>query len=213
MRKPAKNKKGAQAAHTKPHARVYKPPKPPVRTYPRPPVELRRVLDWRPRFLWYLAALGGNLWRAAEAAKVTRRVVYDALEREPMFKAAFDQAVREGTEMAEAELIRRAVDGVDEPVYQQGRLCGFIRKFDSNLLMFLLRSRDPKYKDKGADIWNVDLRSMNVQWTREDLKAIEAGEPFSQVLVKRLAREMVQAQQQIDRQSPAIETTASEVTT
>jgi hypothetical protein len=48
----------------------------------------------------------------------------------------------------ESEARRRAVDGVDEPVFHKGRICGTVRKYSDALLMFLLRGNAPeKYKE------------------------------------------------------------------
>jgi hypothetical protein len=56
-----------------------------------------------------------------------RKTVYDWLKREP-FKALYSDAREEAPDELEGEARRRAVDGVLEPVYQQGRQVGTIRK-------------------------------------------------------------------------------------
>ena len=51
--------------------------------------------------------------------------------------------------MAEDELQRRSIEGVEEPVYQGGELVGYKRKYSDTLLLGLLKSEDPdKYSDK-----------------------------------------------------------------
>jgi hypothetical protein len=45
--------------------------------------------------------------------------------------------------------VSRAVDGWEEAVYQGGRQVGTVRKFDSALLMFMLRARRPEtYRER-----------------------------------------------------------------
>ena len=49
----------------------------------------------------------------------------------------------------EDEAVRRAHDGVDEPVFYQGKACGVVRKYSDTLLIFLLKGRRPeKYRDR-----------------------------------------------------------------
>ena len=50
-------------------------------------------------------------------AGISREAVRKRRKKEPDFAADFDQAQREATDALEAEARRRAVDGVDEPVF------------------------------------------------------------------------------------------------
>jgi len=47
-------------------------------------------------------------------------------------------------ENLEAEAWRRAVEGVEKPVFQGGVQVGVIREFSDSVLMFLLRARKPE---------------------------------------------------------------------
>ena len=51
---------------------------------------------------------------------------------------------RRGRGCLEDEARRRAVDGVDEPVFQQGKQVGTIRKHSDTLLIFLLKGIRPQ---------------------------------------------------------------------
>lgn len=56
---------------------------------------------------------------------------------------------RAGTDRCEDAALTRAVDGWEEPVWHQGVQVGTVRKYDSQLLMFLLRARRPeKYRER-----------------------------------------------------------------
>ncbi len=45
---------------------------------------------------------------------------------------------------------RRAVEGVDEPRFHDGQICGHVRKYSDTLLIFMLKARRPdKYKERG----------------------------------------------------------------
>jgi hypothetical protein len=90
----------------------------------------------------------GNLTTAAKVAKVHRSThngwMKTVQEYPALFNAARDQAV----EVLEAEARRRAVEGIDEPVYQKGEQVGTVRKYSDVLLIFLLKGARPDvYRD------------------------------------------------------------------
>lgn len=60
-----------------------------------------------------------------------------------------DQILNQGKlEEGEAELKRRAVDGWDEPVFNQGELVGTKRKYSDTCLVFMLKALAPeKYRE------------------------------------------------------------------
>ena len=65
------------------------------------------------------------------------------------FAAAWDDAIEDGTDLLEDEVLRRAKDGVDEPRFYEGEVCGHVRKYSDTLAIFLLKARRPeKYSDK-----------------------------------------------------------------
>ena len=64
------------------------------------------------------------------------------------FAAQWDEALEEGTDLLEAEARRRAVTGIDEPVYHKGEVVGSIKKYSDTLLIFLLKAHNPqKFRD------------------------------------------------------------------
>ena len=66
------------------------------------------------------------------------------------FAAQWDEALEEGSDLLEAEARRRAVTGVDKPVYYKGEVVGSITQYSDRLLMFLLRAHRPqKFRDGG----------------------------------------------------------------
>lgn len=88
-------------------------------------------------------ALCGNVLRACQAAKVARATLYGNWVKRPEFKALFDQVAEDAIDLLEEEARRRAVDGVDEPVFHKGDQCGVIRKYSDTLLITLLKARRP----------------------------------------------------------------------
>lgn len=52
-----------------------------------------------------------------------------------------DQAIR-------AEMARRAIVGVDEPVFHQGQVVGYVRKYSDRLLGMMAKAHLAEYRDK-----------------------------------------------------------------
>jgi hypothetical protein len=98
--------------------------------------------DWRPEFLKALAETGLVI-EAAKKAKVGRSTVYDERQRNEEFALKWAEIEEWTTEEMEQEARRRAVLGVEEPIYYKGELQGSVRKFSDTLLIFLLKARRP----------------------------------------------------------------------
>ena len=79
-------------------------------------------------------AICGNVLRAAQAAGVGRRTVYDWLKQDEAFERLHAEALEDALDALEEEARRRAVDGILKPVYQGGRLVGGIREYSDTLL-------------------------------------------------------------------------------
>jgi hypothetical protein len=101
----------------------------------------------------YLEALAEipRLGRAAKKAGVSGIQAMAWRRKDQVFAQAFEVAYRMGLERAEGELWRRGIEGVEKPVYQQGKLVGTVREFDTTAAMFMLRGAMPeKYREKGG---------------------------------------------------------------
>lgn len=99
----------------------------------------------------FLAAMAevGNITRAAELADVARSQHYVWITEDPAYVEAFAAAEEEAADRLETEARRRAVQGVEEPVWQMGKYMGTIQKYSDTLLIFLLKGARPeKYKDR-----------------------------------------------------------------
>ena len=65
------------------------------------------------------------------------------------YKKAFAAAQDEAAQLLEDEAVRRATEGVLEPVFYQGEECGAVRRYSDGLMQFLLRGfRPQKYSSK-----------------------------------------------------------------
>lgn len=126
-----------------------------------------------PKQAAFLAAYAqvGNISEAAKLAKCHRSQHYVWLS-DAEYKSAFRSARREAIDRLEGEARRRAVDGVEEPVYQGGKQVGTVTRYSDTLLIFLLKGAKPrKYRDRHTvehagklnHAHDVDLRGLRTE--------------------------------------------------
>lgn len=107
--------------------------------------------EWetRVKLVKFIAALevAGRVDLACKAASAARGWVYGWRERDLDFADAWVTAKAIGKEILKDEAFRRAHDGVDEPKFHAGEICGHVRKYSDSLLMFLIKQADPSYRE------------------------------------------------------------------
>jgi hypothetical protein len=103
----------------------------------------------RQAFLEHLA-LTGNITGAARAAGLSRSGAYALRAKDGDFAAAWTEAAAEAVDALEREARRRAVEGVEEPLIQGGKLLRHedgtpmtIRHYSDRLLELLLKAHRP----------------------------------------------------------------------
>jgi len=84
-----------------------------------------------------------NVTASCENAGLPRETAYYWRARDPFFSAAWDEALDRGLDALEDEVIRRAKDGVAEPVFYKGQVVGEKRRYSDSLAMFVLKTRRP----------------------------------------------------------------------
>ena len=99
----------------------------------------KRFREWKQAFLAALAT-SPDVSAAAAHAGINRTTAYAARKRNPRFAGQWDAALGVAIDHAEGEAYRRAVEGVEKPVYQGGELVGHIREHSDTLLIFLLKA-------------------------------------------------------------------------
>lgn len=105
-------------------------------------------------------ALRGIVLEGCRAAGVSRDAVYHWRETSEWFETLYQVAIEEAADRIEAEAIRRAVDGYDEPVIYQGMPTLVtdpntgeqrqltVRKYSDQLMALVLRGARPeKYRE------------------------------------------------------------------
>jgi|SRR5579862_8636868 len=121
-----------------------------VKAVELPAPEFPEITDVKTRAYLTALSITGRFDDAAKAAGVSLKTGWNWRndKTDTAFQAALALALQLACDRIEAEITRRALDGVEEPVFQQGRLVGTIRKFSDVLLMFRAKRLMPEYRDK-----------------------------------------------------------------
>lgn len=133
-------------------------------------------------FLKHLAD-GGNVSAAATLAVVAKPTLYRWQKRFATFAEDWQVALDQAADALEAEARRRAVDGVEYPVYQGGVKVGTIRRYSDVLLIFLLKGARPgKYRDRSDVNFNDNEKipmsiGFDFSVKNEPAKVVESAPP------------------------------------
>lgn len=99
---------------------------------------------------------GYTLGLAAEKADINRRTLIEWRQADEDFNKRVEDAIERGTDLLEDEAKRRATDGVDEPVFQQGECVGFKRVYSDTLMTMILGGRRTKYGRTRTEVTGAD---------------------------------------------------------
>ena len=102
-------------------------------------------------FLEKYAELGSITAACKAAGGINTRTIHHWRKGDPDFLKRFEEAKLIAITLLEDEAFRRAVTGVQKPVYQGGKKVGEITEYSDNLLITLLKGALPnKYKSNVA---------------------------------------------------------------
>ena len=108
---------------------------------------IKRTPQRRNKFLKALAEYG-IVGTACKAAGIGRTMAFQWRQDDPVFASQWNEAVEQATELLEKEAWRRASEGWEKPVFQNGSQVGTIREYSNTLLIFLLKALRPdRYRD------------------------------------------------------------------
>jgi len=113
--------------------------------------EKKTTPEFKEAFIALLSSLP-NITACCKLMDIAVENVRIARKRDPQFDKAVKNAIEEGYDMLEEEARRRAVDGVDRPVFFQGVECGKVREYSDQLLITLLKANRPKKYNPGVKI-------------------------------------------------------------
>ncbi len=116
-------------------------------------------------FFFQVSRHGGNVTRACEVTRVSRQAVWYRARTDEEFKRRLDEAKELGADFLEDEAVRRAFEGVEEPVGFYMGVSNTVKvNYSDSLIQFLLKGLRPdKYKERAQ----VDGTRFNVG-PRED---------------------------------------------
>lgn len=145
----------------------------------------------RATYLSVLQATGEKVLARAEVG-VHGWTVSKLRESDPKFREAEEEAMRLYRAGIAEEIHRRAIDGVKEPIYWQGKVVGWIVRYSDTLLKFHAKRHIPEYRDslkidqKTAVSGSVDLRDLR-DLPPEEREILEAA--AASLLAVRKARQ------------------------
>jgi hypothetical protein len=108
-----------------------------------------------------------NVTAACEIVGLPRMRAYYWRSCDPVFCAGWDEALERGLDALEDEVMRRAKDGIAEPIYCKGRVVGETRRYSDRLAMFILKSRRPEV---WGDRQRLDVKNDWSLLTEEELR-------------------------------------------
>lgn len=114
------------------------------------------------KFLRAFAETGKEI-DACQAAGFTRYEFIQWKNRDEDFGKQVEEAKACIASILRDEAYRRAVLGVDEPIYQQGMEVGRVRKYSDTLLSQLLKANDPAFRDSNRlELANADDKPFKI---------------------------------------------------
>jgi len=119
--------------------------------------------EWKRELFVDLLARTGNFLAAAKALGHKNSTYFRRWYRkDKMFKIQCDEAMEAAVDRFEEEAIRRAVDGVQEPVYHQGKIVGYKTRYSDDLLKEILAAKSEDFKKNKQGGINITPGSYGV---------------------------------------------------
>lgn len=103
-------------------------------------------------------AAGDTILDACKAVGYGFRQIFQYRHDDPQFAQKWEDADEMAIQRMEREADRRAIEGVNEPVFHKGEMVGTIKKFSDTLLIFRLKAKRPEVYRERADVsGNLDI--------------------------------------------------------
>lgn len=106
---------------------------------PETTIDLLPQNDWARTFLQAYADPEslGTISKAAKKAGVTRQTVHNRLKDDLIFKTLYEQAQEELKDIIRKEVMRRAIEPYERPIFQRGELIGHVKEYDNRHLQWV----------------------------------------------------------------------------
>ena len=99
-------------------------------------------------FLKHLAEYG-NIKKAAELSNISYSAIFRYRKKNKKFNKEMESALESAAVLLEDEAKRRAIEGIEEPIFYKGQSTGSKIKYSDKLLITLLKAHYPeKYAEK-----------------------------------------------------------------
>jgi hypothetical protein len=113
----------------------------------------------------------GTIERAATVIKIARKTVYNWIHADKAFASKMEKLLPQAKQnylgVLEQEAHRRAVEGIDKPVYYKGDLVDTVKEYSDTLLIVLLKGNAPeKYRDR-QEITGANGGPVQLQWVED----------------------------------------------
>jgi len=107
------------------------------------------VRDMKKRLFLEAFVKTGQKKKACEAVGISGAQPRRWAQSDELFQQEYERAKFVAAEILEDEAHRRAVEGVDEPVWYKGEEVGSVKKYSDTLLIFLLKGLKPEvYRER-----------------------------------------------------------------
>ena len=143
-----------------------------------------------------------NVTLACRRAGIARRTAYDWREADAGFARKWDDAIDEGVDLLEAELHKRAFEGVERLAYYKGVQVGTWRFYSDALAMFLLKAHRPE-RYRGPSGGGAVAKALSPEEQAEAARAAAAEEKEEEVRAYRAMFERVWAENREKRDREA----------
>ena len=95
-------------------------------------VRMNRDIKRKKKFLQQLA-ISSHVAQSAKAANIPTSTLYLWRDKDPAFREDWMKALAAGYELLEMELLHRARNGVDKPVFHGGKIVATVKDYDNGL--------------------------------------------------------------------------------
>lgn len=118
----------------------------------------------------------GNITESCRICNISRSQAFRLRGEDEHFAEVWQDAMDIAGDALEAEARRRGCDGYEEPLHHQGRLTGHkIKKYDTPLLMMLLRGAKPNIYKNRSELSAPDGKPLQVALVRDRVGSKLAG--------------------------------------
>lgn len=112
-----------------------------------------------------------NVTDAARRAGIGTTTVYRHRNTNARFREEWDAALSAAVDDVESNALKRAIEGIEKPVFYRGQQVGSVRVYSDALAMFMLKAKRPEIYARLAGGAATGLEIGPAEMTTEEAKA------------------------------------------